>query len=512
MLDPAQPIALFTEGTFGKINAKMAEGILRYGSNPVAAVIDSSQAGKRVRDLTPIASDVPIVASLDELQALYPNLEEISLVVAWFGDDLRAGHCRIRPMVTENDLGDVSRDWNVGGLARAQAQMVSRGDDAAAYGGTPADFATVQAIKEIKARGLRVTLHPFIMMDVPSGNELPDPYGGAEQAPYPWRGRITCHPGPGEAASADKTAAARTQVDAFLGAAAAGDFSVVGESIFYTGATDDWGFRRFILHHAHLAAAAGGVDAFLIGSEMRGVSRLRDAADAFPFVEALCALAGEIRAVLGAGTKISYGADWSEYFGHQPADGSGDVFFHLDPFWAHGEVDAVAIHNYMPLSDWRDEDHAGGNPDGFVEPYDRAGMAAQVAGPDFQTLAVGGNGLRVEGSPGDGHGQQVAPFQIAKIDKGQLILELLPTVVAALFIPIHELVAAQGLLIDEAFQEGTVKQQRLVPSGSRDLVENRGQKKAQGQDSQDGQDHRAPSRDRGQHAGRYTWGHHAPPW
>lgn len=169
---------------------------------------------------------------------------------------------------------------------------------------------------------LRVTLHPFIMMDVPSGNELPDPYGGTEQAAYPWRGRITCHPGPGQAASADKTAAARTQVDAFLGAVAAGDFSVVGESVFYTGATDDWGFRRFILHHARLAAAAGGVDAFLIGSEMRGVSRLRDAADAFPFVEGLCALAGEIRAVLGAGTKISYGADWSEYFGHQPADGT----------------------------------------------------------------------------------------------------------------------------------------------------------------------------------------------
>jgi hypothetical protein len=321
-----------------------------------------------------------IVASLDELQALCPNLEEISLVVAWFGDDLRAGHCRIRPMVTENDLGDVSRGWNVGGLERVQADMVSRVDDAAAYGGTPADFATVQAIKEIKARGLRVMLHPFIMMDVPSGNELPDPYGGTEQAAYPWRGRITCHPGPGQAETADKTAAARTQVDGFLGAVVAGDFSVVGESVFYTGATDDWGFRRFILHHAHLAAAAGGVDAFLIGSEMRGVSRLRDAADAFPFVEGLCALAGEIRAVLGAGTKISYGADWSEYFGHQPGDGSGDVFFHLDPFWAHGEVDAVAIHNYMPLSDWRDEDHAGGNPDGFVEPYDRAGMAAQVAG------------------------------------------------------------------------------------------------------------------------------------
>ena len=70
MLDPTRPIALFTEGTFGKINAKMAEGILRYGRNPVAAVIDSTQAGKHVRDLTSIISDVPIVATLADAQAL----------------------------------------------------------------------------------------------------------------------------------------------------------------------------------------------------------------------------------------------------------------------------------------------------------------------------------------------------------------------------------------------------------------------------------------------------------
>jgi hypothetical protein len=30
-------------------------------------------------------------ASIDELQAVCPNLEHVSLIVAWFGDDLRAG-------------------------------------------------------------------------------------------------------------------------------------------------------------------------------------------------------------------------------------------------------------------------------------------------------------------------------------------------------------------------------------------------------------------------------------
>ena len=45
--------------------------------------------------------------SLDELQALCPNLERVAVVVAWFGNDLRAGQCAIKPGVeiaTKTDL------------------------------------------------------------------------------------------------------------------------------------------------------------------------------------------------------------------------------------------------------------------------------------------------------------------------------------------------------------------------------------------------------------------------
>jgi uncharacterized NAD-dependent epimerase/dehydratase family protein len=66
MLDPILPIALYAEATMGLINAKMAEGILRYGRNPVVGVIDSTQAGRAVRDLCPLDSDVPILAGLDD--------------------------------------------------------------------------------------------------------------------------------------------------------------------------------------------------------------------------------------------------------------------------------------------------------------------------------------------------------------------------------------------------------------------------------------------------------------
>ena len=46
-----------------------------------------------------------------------------------------------------------------------------------------------------------------------------------------------------------------------------------------------------VLHQAYLAKAAGGVEAFLIGTELRGLTWLRSAAGTYPFVTALIALA-----------------------------------------------------------------------------------------------------------------------------------------------------------------------------------------------------------------------------
>ncbi len=153
---------------------------------------------------------------------------------------------------------------------------------------------------------------------------------------------------------------------------------ISGDSMTWTGGAD-WGFRRMILHYAHLCAVAGGVDAFLIASEMRGLTQIRSGASAYPAVQQLRDLAADVRSILGAGTKISYAADWSEYFGHHPSDGSGDVFFHLDPLWADANIDFVGIDNYMPLSDSRDGwDHA----DAQVWPsiHDRGYLQANIAG------------------------------------------------------------------------------------------------------------------------------------
>ncbi|MEJ1158008.1 baseplate multidomain protein megatron [Prosthecomicrobium sp. N25] len=325
-----------------------------YATAPVSG--GSAAGGWRSENVHQTTAPTDLEASLDELQALCPNLERVSLVVSWFGDDLRAGVCRLRPGV-ESNAKTTTQDWSVAGVDRAAARAVSTASGSPAYGGTPSDATVAAAIRAIRARGLKVVLYPFVMMDVPAGNGLPDPYGAAEQAAYPWRGRITCHPAPGRPGSPDKSAAAGTQVQAFVGTALPAHYTVDVDQVAYTGPAE-WTFRRMVLHYAALAAAAGGVDGFLIGSELRGLTTVRSSASAYPFVAALATLAADVRSLVGPAATLTYAADWTEWFGHQPQDGTGDVFFHLDPLWAHPAVDVVGIDAYWPLSDWRYGDHA----------------------------------------------------------------------------------------------------------------------------------------------------------
>ncbi|MAK64762.1 MAG: hypothetical protein CMF75_08520, partial [Maricaulis sp.] len=292
-----------------------------------------------------------IMAALDDLERDLPACRSVQLVVAWFGDDLRCGSCTIRPCVETADKATRPLSWSVAGLDRASARVVSQVDGRPAYGGTPDDASVIALIRQLKARGFAVTLYPFILMDIPAGNGLPDPYGGEDQAAHPWRGRVSCHPARDVAGSVDGTEAAAAQVSAFFGTASAADYAVDGEAVSYAGPAE-WSCRRFILHMAALARAAGGVDGFLIGSEMVGLTPVTDAAGGHPAVTALCDLAVEARALLGSQTRLSYAADWTEYAGYSRPDGTRR--FHLDELWSHAEIDAVAIDWYAPLADWRD--------------------------------------------------------------------------------------------------------------------------------------------------------------
>lgn len=315
-------------------------------------------------------------ASISDLLALAPNLERATLISAWFGDDLRVGHCTLRPKVEKTSRITMGAQWSAAGLTRASAQAVSLTEGRPSYGGSPADATLVAAIRDLKARGLKVALHPFILMDIPGDNTLPDPYSGANGQPaFPWRGRITSNPAPGQAASPEGTAALEVQIDAFVGSANAGHFALSGDVVNYSGPAE-WSLRRMVLHHAMLAKAAGGVETFILSSELVGLTHCAGASG-FPFVAALTGLLADLRTILGAGCTITYAADWSEYGARVRADGE-DVRFPLDPLWAHAEIGAIGIDAYPPLSDWRaGRDHLD------------AAIAAHGADADYLNTRIG---------------------------------------------------------------------------------------------------------------------------
>ncbi|MGB3406867.1 MAG: glycoside hydrolase/phage tail family protein [Jannaschia sp.] len=340
----------------------LVPGTGEYALATTPVYYDHGDGLKDSANVNTVQDSADLEVSLENLVEEMPNVRAASLVVSWFGDDLRCNVCTLRPYVEQQEADGSPIAWSVSGLSRTTAGTVPKVDGRPVYGGTPDDTSVIEAIRAITARGLDVTFYPFILMTQLEGNNLPDPWGGEEQSVLPWRGRVTTSVAPGLPSTPDQTDLATSEVAAFFGTASASDFDVLNGEVIYSG-PDEWTYRRFILHYAALCAAAGGVEAFCIGSEMHALTQIRGADNRFPAVEQLIALVGQVRALL-PGAKLGYAADWSEYFGYQPGD-TGNVHFHLDPLWAAPEIDFIGIDNYMPLSDWRDgtghEDISFGN-------------------------------------------------------------------------------------------------------------------------------------------------------
>jgi hypothetical protein len=242
---------------------------------------------------TPSAQANALVA-LDDLADTCPQVEWISVVVTWFGTSLDAGACEVLPAV-EYTVGAEAQPepWSVAGYTRANARLITQENGRPRYGGTPDDQSLLRYLTALKARGYKVMLLPMFFMDLPA---------------KPWRGHVTGSP------------------------------SDVSNFFVKTN-----GYNSFIMHYANLCA--GLVDAFAIGSELVGLTRVMASAGVFPAVGQLVALAGAVRGVLGAGVTLTYAADWSEY---HHTDGG---WYHLDPLWASPSIDVIGIDAYFPLTD-----------------------------------------------------------------------------------------------------------------------------------------------------------------
>ncbi len=71
---PERRYAILAEGRLRDTNAKTAHGLLRYGKDEVACVVDSTLAGRSVLEVMPdLRRDTPIVGSLEEALSYSPT-------------------------------------------------------------------------------------------------------------------------------------------------------------------------------------------------------------------------------------------------------------------------------------------------------------------------------------------------------------------------------------------------------------------------------------------------------
>lgn len=238
-----------------------------------------------------------VLVAIDQLLKVLPNLEWVAVVVTWFATSTDAGACEIIPKIEFQGTTQVlPQDWAVAGYTRNTAQKVLFFDeDTPTYGGTPSDHTVVQIVDELKSRGLNVMLYPMPFVDT------------ITPVPKPWRGRI-------EPANATDAASWFTKTN---------------------------GYNAFITHYANLVK--NKVDAFVIGSELIGMTGFTDSPGSYPAVSQLVSLAATVKGIMGGSTQITYAADWSEYH-------STDGWFNLDPLWASANIDFVGIDSYFPLT------------------------------------------------------------------------------------------------------------------------------------------------------------------
>jgi uncharacterized NAD-dependent epimerase/dehydratase family protein len=87
---PDRRLVILAEGNFGFHHGKTAMGVIRYGTDKVVAVIDSTQAGRNVREWLGDSGrfDIPIVDSLNAALGFLPRADALLIGIAPTGGRL----------------------------------------------------------------------------------------------------------------------------------------------------------------------------------------------------------------------------------------------------------------------------------------------------------------------------------------------------------------------------------------------------------------------------------------
>ena len=87
---PERRLVILAEGNFGFHHGKTAMGVIRFGSDRVVAVVDSTQAGRNVREWLGDSGryDIPIVATLNDALGFLPRANALLIGIAPTGGKL----------------------------------------------------------------------------------------------------------------------------------------------------------------------------------------------------------------------------------------------------------------------------------------------------------------------------------------------------------------------------------------------------------------------------------------
>lgn len=233
------------------------------------------------------------IVAMDQLKENLPNIKWVAPTIAWFATSLDIKDAKILPGV-EYDSNTMTSPsiWKVANFDRKTALSIMHHENKPIYGGTINDQSLLRYLDYLRKNNYKIMLYPLLLVHLLN---------------KPWRGRIT------------------------------GNFESI--SHFFN---HEIGYKNFILHYANLVK--GKVDAFVIGSELVGLTKIKDPHNHFPAVHELMDLAKLVKDILGPDVIVTYAADWSEY--HHSEGG----WYNLDPLWSHPAIDVVGIDAYFPLS------------------------------------------------------------------------------------------------------------------------------------------------------------------
>ncbi|MDZ5762223.1 putative phage domain protein [Candidatus Cyrtobacter comes] len=228
------------------------------------------------------------IYSLEKLFKIFPNLEWISVTVAWFCSEINIKDAKIEPKISKTgDFKTFPKEWSVGHKYTIKNASIIQNKR---YQGTVSDNGLYTLLDFIKSKrnaqgkAYKIMLRPIVLMDT------------------------------------------KQLLDASI---------ITGQADYQLNNFFNKNYNDFIKHYACLCGNI--IDAISIGSGLIGITSIKDNDNNFPGIDNLINLSKEVKELLPSKCLITYSSDINEY--HENSDG----WYNMDKLWTSRYIDFIGI-------------------------------------------------------------------------------------------------------------------------------------------------------------------------